>query len=54
MTVHLRITDAPAPSDLGGALGVCRVGWAEIVGVWGEGPVAHVVVMGDWCEEPAV
>lgn len=53
MTIHLRFLTAPAVADLGGDLGVCRVGWAEIVGVWGEGPVQHVVVMGDWCEDVA-
>lgn len=47
MTIHLRITDAPAAADLG-AVGVCRVGLARIVGVWGQGPVAEVVYLGDW------
>lgn len=50
MTIHLRILSSPVPTDLGAALGACRVGFAEIVGCWGDGPVAWVVVMGDWCE----
>lgn len=51
MTIHLRLTDAPAVADLGGDLGACRVGLATIVATWGSGPVAEVVYLGDWCEE---
>ncbi len=52
MTLIIRQIDAPTPCDLGAA-GVCRVGLAEIVGVWGVGPIVHLVYLGDWCEVAA-
>lgn len=47
MTIIVRYEAPPAVQDLGAA-GVCRVGWSEIVGVWGSGPIVRVVLLGDW------
>lgn len=47
MTLILRVVEPPVALDLGAA-GVCRVGLADVVGVWGAGPVVRVLFLGDW------
>lgn len=52
MTIIVRYLDPPTACDLGAA-GVVLVGLAEVVGVWGAGPIVRVVFLGDWCEVAA-
>lgn len=48
MTLILRVIEPATPCDLGGAAGLVRVGLAELVGVWGRGPVVRVVFLGEY------
>jgi len=45
MTLVVRYLETPALADLGAA-GVCRVGLAEVVGVWGSGRIVRVILLG--------
>ena len=45
MTLVARYLDPPAFADLGAA-GWARVGLAEVVGIWGVGPIVRVVLLG--------
>ena len=44
MTLVLRYTDPPTEQNLG-AVGVCRVGLADVVGAWGVGAVVRVILL---------
>ena len=45
MTLIVRYESPPALADLGAA-GWARVGLADIVGIWGVGPIVRVVLLG--------
>ena len=45
MTLVVRYESPPAFADLG-AVGWARVGLAEVVGIWGVGPIVRVVLLG--------
>lgn len=50
MTLIMRRVSPAVALDLG-AVGLVRVGLAELVGCWGRGPIVRVVWLSEWVEE---